>query len=192
MRPLLIVLAALGLVAAVLGGCSGTRPDDGAYPQRYLDALQTFNGVPAQDAHFDPFVNFVTHMSAPDWQERFASVYADELHFSDTLTVIGDRATLESYFAGLHEAEARTTVRILARQTAGADAYLIWEMQSEFKPIVGTRTSHSIGVTHLRFNEQGKVVLHQDFWDSAQGFYQHLPLVGPAIRGIRSRLQPDV
>ena len=31
-------------------------------------------------------------------------------------------------------------------------------------------------------------VLHQDFWDPATGIYEHLPLVGNAIRQIKARL----
>lgn len=160
------------------------------YPTDYVAALKTHTGVPVESAHFEPFIGFVTHMSAPDWEAHLEPVYADNLHFSDTLAVLDDRAALHRYFEQLHRAGTRTEVEILSRHASGQDGYLVWRMTSTFKPLNTERTSHSIGVTHLRFNEQGRVILHQDFWDAAQGFYRHIPGLGGVIDGIRNRLGP--
>jgi len=43
-------------------------------------------------------------------------------------------------------------------------------------------------VTMVRFDSQGRVILHQDFWDSAQGVWDHVPGVGAAIRWIQSKI----
>jgi hypothetical protein len=43
-------------------------------------------------------------------------------------------------------------------------------------------------VTLLRFDRAGRVVLHQDFWDPAAGFYEHLPVLGPVLRWIKSQI----
>jgi hypothetical protein len=32
------------------------------------------------------------------------------------------------------------------------------------------------------------VVLHQDYWDSAAGLFEHVPVVGRLIRTVKSRL----
>ena len=61
-------------------------------------------------------------------------------------------------------------------------------MVMEFKVKRKDIYSKSIGMTQLRFNQEGKIIFHQDFWDSTEGFYQHLPYVGYWIRKIRSKL----
>ena len=43
-------------------------------------------------------------------------------------------------------------------------------------------------MSHIRFDREGKVVLHQDYWGSATGSYQHLPVVGRLINWVKSRL----
>jgi hypothetical protein len=43
-------------------------------------------------------------------------------------------------------------------------------------------------MTLLRFDKQGRVVLHQDFWDSSAGFYEHLPVLGGVMRWIKSKI----
>jgi hypothetical protein len=48
-------------------------------------------------------------------------------------------------------------------------------------------TSNTVGVTHLRFDEAGRIILHQDFWDSAEGLYRHIPVLGSLIGVIRGR-----
>ena len=45
----------------------------------------------------------------------------------------------------------------------------------------------SIGISQLRFNADGKVVMHQDFWDSTEGLFSHLPGIGGAVRWVRSK-----
>ena len=46
----------------------------------------------------------------------------------------------------------------------------------------------SIGISHLRFNADNKIIVHQDYWDSMQGFYQHLPIIGGVLRWIKNGL----
>jgi hypothetical protein len=46
----------------------------------------------------------------------------------------------------------------------------------------------TIGMTHLRFDSEGKVVLHQDFWDSTRGIFEHVPVMGAGIRLVKKRL----
>ena len=78
----------------------------------------------------------------------------------------------------------KVTVVDVAR--SGANYYVRWTMEVRFK---GARDSvFTIGMTQLRFNEQGLIVFHQDFWDSTAGFFEHLPVLGSAIRWIKTKI----
>ena len=95
---------------------------------------------------------------------------------------------LINYMQDTAEAVEVTTVDILDVSKSDTDYYLRWVMHMKFTAKGKEVDSQSIGVTQIRFNEQGKVVLHQDFWDGAEGFYQHLPFVGYIIRKVRDSL----
>jgi hypothetical protein len=41
------------------------------------------------------------------------------------------------------------------------------------------------GATHLRFDAQGRVILHRDYWDAAEELYAKLPLIGWLMRGLQ-------
>ncbi|MGI9323873.1 MAG: hypothetical protein ACR2PZ_01545 [Pseudomonadales bacterium] len=177
------------LLLLLLAACT-SAPRAPSYSERYVQALETHDGVAVQSAHLEPFIEFITSLGSKDWKRKFQGVYAEQVHFSDTLALIEDRATLQSYFADLNAANAQVSVNVLSQQLRGQDGYLIWEMRSSFKPIFATKHSHSIGMTHLRFNAEGEIILQQDFWDAATGFYQHVPMLGQAVRGVNARLQP--
>ena len=72
--------------------------------------------------------------------------------------------------------------------TSGRNYYFRWTMETRMKNLAKGKTIRTIGVTLVRFDREGRVILHQDFWDSAQGVWDHVPLIGPTIRWIQSQL----
>lgn len=44
------------------------------------------------------------------------------------------------------------------------------------------------GMSHVRFDSEGKVVEHIDYWDPAEHIYAKLPLLGGLMRYLRRRL----
>ena len=57
-----------------------------------------------------------------------------------------------------------------------------------FKNYNDGKVARSVGISHLRFDGDGKIVLHRDYWDAAGGLYEYLPVVGGLIRWIKGRL----
>ena len=68
------------------------------------------------------------------------------------------------------------------------DIYVRWVMRMQFSVMGKKVDSESIGISQLRFDEDGKIILHQDFWDGVDGFYQYLPIIGYSLRKIRNQL----
>ncbi|AFI84308.1 hypothetical protein Q7A_1481 [Methylophaga nitratireducenticrescens] len=68
------------------------------------------------------------------------------------------------------------------------DFYVRWIMRLQFTVMGKQVNSESIGISQLRFNKQGQIIFHQDFWDGVDGFYQHLPIIGYSLRKIREKL----
>jgi len=64
-------------------------------------------------------------------------------------------------------------------------------MRARFTPVRKEVVSDTLGVTHVRFNNNGQVILHQDFWDSGLGFYAHIPVLGAGVRAIARRFAAD-
>ncbi|MEL0047812.1 MAG: nuclear transport factor 2 family protein [Gammaproteobacteria bacterium] len=179
-------------VSMVLFGCASSGPNTPSYPEVYRQALDEFKGtdrVPPQI--IDDFSTFLSNLGAANSAERAEALYAPTLHFSDSLMHTRSRDDVVAHFQGLVDAETQVEVQMLQTLISGSDIYLVWSMQSQFTPVRKTVVSDSIGITHLRFNERGQVIMHQDFWDTGQGFYQHVPVLGRVIRSINSRFVPE-
>jgi len=56
------------------------------------------------------------------------------------------------------------------------DYYLRWMMKIDFKRDPTNGVDEVIGMSHIRFNREGKVVFHQDYWDPADLLYRRIPV----------------
>jgi len=144
-------------------------------------------GAAERDA-LDRVRNYLSNLMDPASRARTAEVYAKDAFFNDTLkTKVGAEAICKYFDATASNAEA---VRVEFHDAArsGADYYLRWTMEIEFKKFHRGRAFRSIGITHLRFDQDGRVILHQDYWDAASGFFEQVPVLGSSIRWIKSML----
>jgi len=182
-----LVFAALA--AGLLSGCSKSTSEP--YALTYKTALQRYPGSETvADSALSQFVAYFSHEAARTGKgsaPHAADLYADDLYFSDTLLTSEDKAQVVRHLESMLDATQHLEVRILDTQQTGADAYLVWQMTATFVPVSQPVTGYSVGVTHLRFNDAGQIVLHQDFWDASAGFYEHIPILGTIIRTINGR-----
>ena len=180
------------IVCTTQAGCTSTQQNLPGYPEVYRLALNEFEGTSEiTDQNIEEFSEFLSNLGAADSAQLAGQLYASTLHFSDSLMHTRNRDDVVVHFQGLVDAETQVQVQMLQTLVSGPDVYLVWSMQSQFTPVRKTVISDSIGITHLRFNSQGQVIMHQDFWDTGQGFYQHVPVLGRVIRSINNRFVPE-
>jgi len=134
------------------------------------------------------FKGLLGDFKASDFVPRIRQVYAEDVYFNDTLKTIRSVDQLEEYLADSADAVEVGTVEFLDLAVANGNYYFRWEMSLRFKKLRRGVLTRSLGMSHIRFNAEGRVALHQDFWDSASGLFEHVPVVGGLIRTIKRRL----
>lgn len=158
--------------------------------EAYHEALERIPGETAAiERGVTSFRQTFADLTRDDLAQRIGELYAEEFYFNDTVHIARKRSELVDYMArtGQNLANSRVEVHKIIRD--GADVYLRWEMSFATRAVGKRVKSHSIGMTHLRFNEAGQIVLHQDFWDSGSALYAHLPVVGFWVRRARGAMQ---
>lgn len=158
--------------------------------EAYHEALEQIPGrTSAIDRGLDNFRQTFEDLTHEDLARRIDKLYAEEFYFNDTVHIAHKRADLVNYMTetGKKLVQSRVDVHQVIRD--GTDVYVRWEMTFISRAMGRRIESHSIGMTHLRFNENGQIVLHQDFWDSGNALYAHLPVVGFFVRRAQGAMQ---
>lgn len=180
------------LAVLLLSGCGGLRQQD--YSTDYLRALNK----PGKDSQglagsvtgkdLEGFISLYADLKSVDVASRARNVYAKDMYFNDTLQTLRTAESLAHY---LTETAARLEdiqVEFLGWSLQGQDAFVRWRMFTRYSIYARDIEVTTLGMTHLRFDESGKIILHQDFWDSTQGLWLHLPIIGTVIERIMGRL----
>lgn len=145
-------------------------------------------GSPEEEAALARFADLVSDMSPERTAGLVPSVYADSVWFHDTLKqVTGADALAEYFLHSLGGAEA-VTATILDVARSGDDVYVRWQMDITYKSLADGKRTTTTGISHLRFDREGKITFHQDHWDSTAGFFQYVPVVGRLIGYVKGRL----
>ena len=180
-------LTCLTLLAVLLSGCAGR--DRSSYVSAYQEASTRFGGVAIESmAPVERFKAVYADLKAPGLGDRVNAAYAETLYFNDTLHTFSDRAELSEYLQETAERVDSVQVDVERVIVDGADVWLKWRMKTRARALGRTMQADTIGMTHLRFDDSGMVVLHQDYWDSTEGVFSHIPFLGGLVRWTRNRL----
>ena len=132
-------------------------------------------------------VSFYEHLCEADLP-RLGELYAADAHFKDPFNdvrgVSAIRAIFEHMFRQVHA--PRFVFHLALAQ--GDAALLTWTMHYR-RSARATQESAIRGSTELRFDADGLVALHRDYWDAAEELYEGVPLLGAVLRAIKRRLR---
>ncbi len=159
---------------------------------RKIDAVGLKHDVENEQEAIARFKAFLQGIGDPKYvRENTLKVYTGDAYLDDTLTIHQGAAEIESYF--LKTSETMTSYQVTIDDVAGSDSdyYVRWTMVFAAPALNGGKPVHSVGVSQIRFNREGKVEFHQDFWDSGKHFYAHLPVVGGAVGFVRKQLESN-
>ena len=116
------------------------------------------------------------------------SVYASEAYFNDTIKEIHTSEQIARYLAESLEATETVRVEVTDVARSGVDYYFRWVMDIKFRNLNNGAWTRSEGMSQIRFDHEGKVLLHRDFWDAAGGLFAYMPVVGSLLKWIKGRL----
>ena len=111
-------------------------------------------------------------------------LYAPDARFKDPFNEVVGIAAIRRIFAHMFATTEAPRFEVTDCIEQGGQAMLGWT----FRFALRGRALTVRGVTHLRFDAEGRVTLHRDYWDAAEELYEKLPVVGGLMRLIKRRL----
>jgi hypothetical protein len=193
------LVAAVAGLALLLAACAAPAPPVAELNASYEQALARTAplaadfepGSPAEQVAFDRLQDYFTRLDPAAVRAKTAAVYAPEAYLNDTLATVQGADAIEAYFAGTTTRARLLDVRFLDRARTGTDYYVRWQMTVEADGLNGGKPVVTYGVTQFRFDAEGRVLIHKDFWDAGTGLYEQLPGLGGLVRRVRGSAHPD-
>jgi len=145
-------------------------------------------GSCTEQAGIRRFQDFLAHLDEKTAREDTEKVYAPDAYLNDTLKTIHGASAIRDYFIKTAKGLDSMTVTFDDLAVSGRNYYFRWTMDTRMKNLARGKNVRTIGITMVRFDGEGRVILHQDFWDSAQGVWEHVPVMGGVIRWILTKI----
>ena len=122
---------------------------------------------------------------SPETLDRLGELYAPSARFVDPFNDVSGLAALRQVFEHMFDTLEDPRFVVVDAQAGERSGFLLWTFH--FRRGNG-RERQVLGTTHLRFDDEGRVLLHHDHWDAAGQLYETLPLLGTLMRWLRRRL----
>lgn len=86
--------------------------------------------------------------------------------------------------ASILRGQSRLHIQDYAWGQAGNVAYVRWTLSYQ----ILQKVRRIDGVSELMFSKRGKIMAHHDHWDAGEAVYEHIPLLGAAVRRSKSKI----
>ena len=193
MREKYVIAIGIGLM--LIYSCSHDVSQKGTYMKNYYEALKKTN--PQQISYvkaesdeekkaLNQFRDFYQVFSEEKIRSSVRGLYREDAYFRDGFREVQGIDAIEEYFVSSTEAflECRFDIQDVA--VRDGNYYFRWIMTLVLKRYKDDPLE-TAGMSHVRFDEKGKIIFHQDYWDTGI-IYEKIPILGPIITWIRQRV----
>lgn len=121
-----------------------------------------------------------------DAVSRLDEIYTQDIEFIDPVHRIHGCLGLKNYLRRMARGLSEYSITYTDTLQGPDSAYLSWEMRFAHPKLRGGRLIRLNGISHIRYTH--KVYYHEDAYDMGALLYEHLPLLGVAIGGLKRNL----
>jgi len=188
-------IVAIGLILIIISGCTYDESKKGAFMKNYVNVLATTdpqkietirNGSEEEKKAIEKFNEFYKVFSTDVIRKSIKDVYAENAYFRDGFREVQGVDNLEKYFISSTETFHECTFDIQDVASHGGNYYYRWIMNLILKRNKDDKLQ-AVGMSHVRYDKNGKIIFHQDYWDTGI-IYEKIPLLGSIITWIRNRI----
>lgn len=134
--------------------------------------------------NLDALIRFY-HELSPESVTRFSEFYSADAYFKDPFNEVRGIAPIQRIFSHMFKQVDEPRFVVTDQVVDANGAMLIWEFGFRVRLWGKGETQVMRGVSHLKFDAEGKVNFHRDYWDTGEELYMKLPAIGTLMRGLR-------
>lgn len=134
--------------------------------------------------NLDPLIRFY-HELSPQSVARFPEFYSADAYFKDPFNEVRGIGAIQRIFSHMFQQVAEPRFVVVEQLVDANGAMLVWEFFYRVRLWGKGEAQVMRGVSHLKFDADGKVCYHRDYWDTGEELYMKLPGLGALMRGLR-------
>lgn len=186
---------ALGIILIMLLGCTYDESKKGAFMKNYSQILASTDpqkvetlkrGSEEEKRAIEKFYQFYKVFSADVIRKSIKDLYVENAYFRDGFREVQGVENMEKYFLSSTETFHKCTFDIQDVASHEGNYYYRWVMNLVLKRNKDEMLQ-IVGMSHIRYNKDGKITFHQDYWDTGV-IFEKIPLLGPIVTWIRNRI----
>jgi hypothetical protein len=135
----------------------------------------------------DALIQFYNDFS-PVSVARFPEFYSADAWFKDPFNEVRGIAAIQHIFTHMFGQVGAPRFVVTEKVVDANGAMLAWEFFFRMKLWREGEIQAIRGVSHLKFDAEGKVCYHRDYWDVAEELYEKLPLIGSVFSFFRKAI----
>jgi hypothetical protein len=181
-----VSIGLLLVTVIALSGCTGGKPMTLENYYRELAATDPAKtalvkpGSAEEKAGIEAFKEYYKVFAADVIRRDTKKLYAKDAFFKDGYKEVKGVEAIETYFLATTEAIVSCTFDIADVSVHEGNYYFRWVMKLTIKRDKDN-PMEQIGMSHVRFGTDGKVVFHADYWDTSIVF-ERAPVIGSIIQ----------
>ncbi len=156
--------------------------------QKIKETEQTAILISSQQANIEKTVELFK-TSFKDYKKEILlpalkNLYASNAFLNDRIHIIEGQESIITYFTSTFDKIEQGQFEVTDVVYGKKDVYVRWIMRLQFK---GKKELHDFpGMSQLRFNQEGKILFHFDYWDFSE-LLEHVPVMKQLIRFVRKQ-----
>lgn len=140
----------------------------------------------ANDPRVKRMVAFWEHLE-PEDLAHLGKVYAEQATFKDPFNDVQGLTRIRAVFADMFERMHDPRFVITDAALQGDRVFLVWDFSGRLRSS-NQQLLYIHGASHLKFNDDGLVIYHRDYWDAAEEVYEKVPVLGALMRWLKRRI----
>lgn len=117
--------------------------------------------------------------SIANLQKHLPKLYSEDAYLNDRLAEFKGRESINAYFYEASDKIARGEFIFQDASQQGIEFYFAWIMKISPKSSPDETWSFH-GMSRMRFNSEGKIIFHYDYWDVSE-FMSHISIASPIV-----------
>jgi limonene-1,2-epoxide hydrolase len=139
-----------------------------------------------QEQWLNHFIETYTRLNKTNLH-TLADIYHDDIQFQDPLHKVAGITQLITYFENLYTNLITCTFDITHQLLNDKEAAIYWNMTYVHPKLNAGKAITVSGHSHLKAVD-GKVIYHRDYLDVGAMLYEHIPVLGKAVRYLKKHV----